>query len=371
MRGQPKVKQKIALLSINDYGDEIQKTVIEALELVGGIKRVVKPGDRVLIKPNLVNSRHGESGDVTHFSLIEPIIKMICYDAGAREIFVGDGSGEVETPRAFAASGMKQVVDRLSSRGIPVKLVDLNYDKNPRTNEFDKVSLGKAALNPNHVYRVAHSVLIADTIISVPKLKTHTRVGISVALKNFIGIAPGGYYGFPKWRGKMEVLPHGSIDVSPVIQRTILDLDRIALGRYPGSPKERKHLAVVDGVVAGVYYKTNPKGIPLWRPVKVGAVIAGTDPVAVDTVSAKVLCYCPEKIELINRAATLGFGTMNNFQVVGNEVEDIRRFVPPPDAFLHIADKGIGGVRGKIYRQGLRKTAKAILKRARAFVHCS
>lgn len=137
--------ERIALVSLKDYGNEINGAVKQAITLIGGIERVVQPRDVVLIKPNLVNARHGKSGNTTHFSLIEPIIK-IYYDAGASEIFVGDGSGEVDTSKALATSGMKQVIDRLSSDGIPVKFADLNYDKNPRTNEFDKVSLGEVAL---------------------------------------------------------------------------------------------------------------------------------------------------------------------------------------------------------------------------------
>ena len=348
--------QKIALLSADEYGDKIEKTEMKAVEFVGGIEKAVQPGDKVLIKPNLVNNQLGENGDVTHFSLIGPIIRA-CHDAGAAEILVGDGSGDVDTPKAFVASGVKQVVERLSSNGIPVKLVDLNYDKNPKTNEFDRVSLGKIGLNQNFVYRIAHSVLAVDTIISMPKLKTHTKTGITVALKNFIGIAPGGYYGFPKWRGDVEILPHGPIDLSPIIQQTILDLNRIALGKYPGSPRERKYMAIVDGVVAGVYYKMNAERIPIWRPIKVGVVIAGTDAVAVDTISAKVMCFAPEKIDLITRAASFGFGTMKDIEISGNKVEEVRRLVPPPDAFLHIADKSIPGVRGKIYRQALSKRA--------------
>jgi uncharacterized protein (DUF362 family) len=335
-------RARVALLSSKYYGEESKSTVKRVVELIGGIGKVVRPGDVVLIKPNLINTYDGESGNVTHSSFIEPLVE-VCHRAGASKIFVGDGSGDIDTSATFTTSGMKKVVDRLRSDGIPVEFVDLNYDKNPETNEFDTVSLGKDALIPNQTYRVAHTVLISDVIISVPKLKTHALAGISVALKNTVGIAAGGYYGFPKRRENR--LPHGD-DNNPlandVIWRMILDLHRIALGRYSDSPKERKYLAVVDGVVAGSYDKVLDLGdqhwLPVWKPVKVGAIIAGIDPVAVDAVSARVMGCRPEKIPTIYHASEIGWGAMNDIEIVGEKVEDVRRFVPLPKGFSSAAD---------------------------------
>lgn len=335
-------RARVALLSSKGYGEESKGAVKQAVELIGGIEKVVRTGDVVLIKPNLVNTYDGESGNVTHFSLIEPLVE-VCHRAGASKIFVGEGSGDIDTSATFTTSGMKKVVDRLRSDGIPVEFVDLNYDKNPKTNEFDTVNLGKDALIPNRTYRVAHTVLISDVIISVPKLKTHTVAGITVALKNVMGIAAGGYYGFPKRRE--DALPHGNPNnplSNDVIWRVILDLHRIALGRYPGSPKERKYLAVVDGVVAGAYDTALNLGdsywLPVWKPVKVGAIIAGTDPVAVDTVSARVMGYRPEKIPTIIHASQMGLGTMSDIEIVGEKVENIQKFVPLPKGFFSVAD---------------------------------
>ena len=158
-----------SLVSSRSYGDAGRATR-KAVELLGGIEKAVKPGDIVLIKPNLVNTYDGESGNVTHFSLLESLSE-VCHGVGAEKIFIGDGSGAVDTSTAFTTSGLKRVVDRLGARRLPVEFIDLNYDRNPKTNEFDVVDLGKDALNQNHTYRVAHTVGIADVIISVPKLK--------------------------------------------------------------------------------------------------------------------------------------------------------------------------------------------------------
>jgi len=176
---------KVALLSSKGYGEESKGAVRRAIKLIGGINKIVKRGDSVLIKPNLVVDRTGESGNVTHFSLVEALIEL-CYEAGASKIFVGEGSAHVETYEAFVASGMKEIVDKMRLDGIPIEFVDLNYDKNPNIGDFDAVNLGEYSLNKGFVYRVAHTVLEADVIISVAKLKNHNGAGITVALKNMI-----------------------------------------------------------------------------------------------------------------------------------------------------------------------------------------
>jgi len=366
------MSSKVALISSESYGEESKRAVEQAINLTGGIEEIVQSGDTVLIKPNLINTRDGISGNVTHFSLVERLIEL-CNNAGADEIFVGDGSGNTRTPKAFKTSGMKKIVDRLSGDGIPVRFVDLNFDKDPETNEFDTVDLGSYALNSGHIYRVAHTVLRSNVIISVPKLKVHNGAGITVALKNMIGTAPGGYYGFPKKGGtikslydasvnRVEVLPHGSADRKyDLIWRTIIDLNRIMLGEYPDSPKKKRYLAVVDGVVAGAYDDIHSTfELPLWSPVKVGVIIAGRDPVAVDAVSSKVMCLRADRIPTIVRASESGLGEIEDIEVLGERIEEVRKFVPPTNEWLNLSDRRILEVWPKVVHRIIRKHAYAI-----------
>jgi uncharacterized protein (DUF362 family) len=335
-------KTKVALVSSKGYEEKNNHAIENAIELIGGIERFVRADDVVLIKPNLVNTYDGKSGNVTHFSLIRPIVKA-CFRAGARKIFVGEGTGDIDTLATIITSGMKKIIDQLRSAGIPVEFIDLNCDRNPTTTEFETVNLGKDALLPDHIYRISNTLMTSDVIISVPKLKTHPLTGITVALKNVIGVAPGEYYGFPKQR--KGALPHGDPDnplKNDMIWRVILDLNRIALGRYPDSPKERRYLAIVDGVVAGIYDSALNLGdqyyLPVWKPHKIGTIIAGSDPVAVDTISARIMGYLPEKIPTINHATKIKLGTMNEIEIVGEKLQNIQSFVPLPKGFSSIAD---------------------------------
>jgi len=333
---------KVALTRCSNYNDECKRKVEYLIELLGGINKVVRSGDTVLIKPNMVVVGRGENGNITHPYVVEPLVKM-CYEAGAEKIFVGDGAGEVNTYKVYTISGMKKILDKLRNDKIPVEFIDLNYDKNPQTNDYDAFDLGSLALNQGHVYRVAHTVSEVDVIISVPKLKSHNGAGITVSLKNIIGIAPGGYYGFPKRKGNKDKLPHFSDKpwYSPErydkIWRTIIDLNRIALGLYPGSPKKRRFFTVVDGVVGGVYDRL-VRSLPVWKPINVGVLIAGADPVAVDTVAAKIMCYLPKRIPTIVEAAKSGLGTMSNISIIGERIENFRKFFPPSNNWVNIID---------------------------------
>lgn len=355
---------KVALLHSSTYDEECEQKVRCLIELLGGIKRIIRPGDFVLIKPNLVVARNGESGNVTHPSVVKPLIEL-CHEAGAERILVGDGSGEVDTSEAFIASGMKRVVDDLRNSSIPVEFVDLNYDKNPKTGDFDAIDLGPLALNKGHVYRVAHTVLEADVIISVPKLKSHNGAGISVSLKNIVGVAPGGYYGFPKRQGNIDVLPHFSnapwysSSRYDKIWRTIIDLNRIAFGLYPDSPKRRRYFAVVDGIIGGVYDKL-VNALPVWKPIKVGALVAGTDPVAVDTICSRIMCYVPERIPTLVEASRSGIGYMDDIDVIGENIENLRTYFPPSPNWLNIVDLSLMEVWPDAFISYLRKMANDV-----------
>jgi len=359
-------KSKVSIVRARKYGEETEKAIEQALESMGGIQKVIHRGDMVLIKPNMVHPQTGESGHVTHWSLVKKLIEM-CHAAGASKIIVGDGSADGDTHEAFETSGVKKVVDDYNSSGVSAKLVDLNYDKNPETDDFDAVNIGEDGLNSNHVYRVAHSVLAADAIVSIPKIKSHNGTGITISLKNMIGTAPGGYYGFPKKKGHVEALPHsssnydyGNINLEKVLSkydivwRTIIDLNMIAKGEYLGSPKRRNIVNVVDGVVAGSYNYRSTE-IAIWDPVKIGVVVAGFDSVAVDTVCSRIMCYRPEKIPLLVNAAKNGLGNMDAIEIIGEKIENVQNFVPPADVWLSIVDKGVPSLWPRLVYQTIRK----------------
>jgi len=150
--------------------------------------------------------------------------------------------------------------------------VDLNLDDagpvplKTRASELKELWLPKSVLN-------------ADFVVSMPKLKTHHWVGVTLALKNMFGIVPGSCYGWPKnvlhWAG---------------ISRSILDINGTV----------RPDLAIVDGIV-GMEGNGPIQGTA--KPC--GVLVVGDDAVAVDATCARIMGLRPERIEYLAKAGTL------------------------------------------------------------------
>src|SRR5262249_41406637 len=157
-----------------------------------------------------------------------------------------------------AASGLGEVLQHYK-----VPFVDLNHDEPQRLPNLGRLT------GLDYLY-LAKTVATADVLISLPKLKTHHWAGATLSLKNLFGILPGICYGWPKnelhWRG---------------IENSIVD---IALTRTP-------ELAIVDGII-GMEGDGPLNGTP--KPL--GALIMGTDLVAVDATCCRLMRLHAEKI---------------------------------------------------------------------------
>jgi uncharacterized protein (DUF362 family) len=80
----------MARVSLTKAGEDIDAAVTKAIIELG--QQVIAPGDHVLIKPNLVRSEDPDSGEITHFTLIEAVARY-CLDCGAAKVIIGEGPG--------------------------------------------------------------------------------------------------------------------------------------------------------------------------------------------------------------------------------------------------------------------------------------
>ena len=172
-------------------------------------------GKRVLLKPNLVEYEPGAAINTHPSVIVGAAIAM--RRAGAAEVVVGEGPGhQRDIEYLLTATGLS---DHLREHRI--RFVDLNTDD---------VEWRELASNFTGIGRMAlpASVLNADLVVSMPKLKTHHWAGMTCSMKNLFGVVPGAVYGWPK-----NVLHQHGIDDSIV--------DLVATVR-PG-------LTIVDGIV--------------------------------------------------------------------------------------------------------------------------
>jgi len=225
-------------------GDPVTATKA-ALEAMGGISRFVPKGKRVVLKPNMSFSNPPEWGSTTH-PLVVATVAQACIDAGAQRVVALDyplrpaelclkRSGIQEACKSIKGVHVLALEDRKFFREVRV----------PQGKVFDRVEVFK-------------EVLDSDVLINLPQAKTHSATGVSLGIKNLMGLILDRYSFHSKYNMNQALA-----DLATVIkpQLTILDATRALVTGGPGGP--------------GEVQKTN-------------LVIAGIDPVAVDSYAVSV-----------------------------------------------------------------------------------
>ncbi len=249
----------VALFAAPDYARDFADLVARGLrELAVDVR-----GRRVLLKPNLVEYEAGSAIN-THPAVVAGAA-LAFRAAGAAEVVVGEGPGHRrDMEYLLARTGL---YDQL--REHRVRFVDLNHD------DVEYVALGSRFTGLD---RLAFPVelLRAEFVVSMPKLKTHHWTAMTASMKNFFGVVPGAVYGWPK-----NILHVNGIE------RSIVDLNATI----------RPHLAIVDAVTA-----MEGDGPIMGRPRHVGAIVMGTDLVAVDATCARMIGLDPARIAYLEGA---------------------------------------------------------------------
>ena len=148
----------------------LESSVRHAIDLLGGMSRFVKPGDRVLLKPNLLAAHQPERCVTTDPRLVHAVCKLVL-EAGGRPC-IGDSPALDHFNRVAEKTDMAKVGKKLG-----VALIELS-DPTP------------ASLPPHAVFKkleVASQALTADVVINLPKLKTHSQMLLTGAVKNLFG----------------------------------------------------------------------------------------------------------------------------------------------------------------------------------------
>jgi uncharacterized protein (DUF362 family) len=246
-----------------DYG-AITKNVIGAL---GGMGRFVKAGDTVVIKPNMGWDRKPEQAATTHPMVVHSIAEE-CLKAGAKKVRVFDNTCN-DMRRCYENSGIPAALKDL-------KNVEVRFMEEER---YKKVNLKGVFLKEWELYG---DVLSADVFINVPIAKHHSLTGLTLALKNIMGIM-GGNRGFI----------HRQIDDA------VADVNSVV----------KSHLVIIDAT--RILTAHGPTGGSL-KDVKIlNKVIASTDIVAADAYATGLFGMKPQDIPIIVAAAKRGLGEMN------------------------------------------------------------
>lgn len=250
-------------------------------------------GKRILVKPNLVDCLEGHPSS-TSPRVVGAVIDLL-RELGAGELAVGDGSAFRRDTQAVAeACGL---LDELTKRQVP--FIDLNYD------DLQPVKARDGWFRHlNWLWLPAHA-LEADYIVSLPKLKTHHWTGVSLSLKNLLGVVPGSRYGWPKNIIHINAI-HPSI-----------------LGVYQSLPPV---LSIIDGIIG-----MEGDGPMFGTQVQHGLLAVGKDPVAVDSICVQLMGFQAEQIAYLNLAVWSGIGQGVHIETRGTPAIQLqRKYQSPP-----------------------------------------
>jgi uncharacterized protein (DUF362 family)/Pyruvate/2-oxoacid:ferredoxin oxidoreductase delta subunit len=219
----------------------------EVLDPLGGMTAFVRPGQKVLIKPNMLSGKTPDKAVTTHPEIVREVIRLAQRAGGI--VRVGDSPG-IGTPRQVARScGIMTVVEETGASFAPFS-------------ESVKVHSGRSTF---HEMEIARDVLEADIVINLPKLKTHQMMGLTCGVKNLFGSVVG----MRKPRLHLQAGTNKSF---------------FALMLLELAETVRPALTIVDAVTA-----MEGDGPGSGDPVHIGALIAGDNPLAVDTVAAELV----------------------------------------------------------------------------------
>jgi uncharacterized protein (DUF362 family)/NAD-dependent dihydropyrimidine dehydrogenase PreA subunit len=228
-------KESLSIIKCDNYSDAYE-AIQKAIALLGGIEKFIKPGEKILIKPNLLAPKDPSFAVTTHPEIVRAVIKLV-KQAGATPI-VGDSPGGSirDIHNLWKITGMRDVCNDES-----VDLVG-----------FEAAGAQSIDIGDNNIKKVtfAGAVLDCDGIINLPKLKTHSLMSYSGGIKNFYGTIPGLLkVEYHKYTSKLldfsALLSNIYLFLKPKIRLTIIDAVLAMDGNGPsaGNPKNLDFIA--------------------------------------------------------------------------------------------------------------------------------
>ncbi|MEW6737703.1 MAG: DUF362 domain-containing protein, partial [Acidobacteriota bacterium] len=365
------------------------------------LKGFIRTGDRVLLKPNLIRQSHLLNSDweyvITHRAILDAVLDYVCRAlAGSGEIIIADGpQTDSDFDKIYQVLELAELKARYQQQwGCSIEVLDLREE---HWRELDTVTVERIKLpgdprgyiefdladkseftshrsngryygadynftetqnyhsQGRNCYRVARSPLAADVFINLPKLKTHKKTGVTLSLKNLVGIHGNRNYlphhamgtpneggdefaysdiksglqsqltqwlkrrlaqqgskggtmlralkktGYQVFGSTEKVVRSGNWYGNDTAWRMVLDLNKILFyGQLDGSlanHSQRRYLTIVDGIIAG---EGNGPMAP--QPKPCGLLVGGFNPVAVDTVCATLMGFDYRKLNMLAHA---------------------------------------------------------------------
>ncbi len=260
-------RSKVAVVYCDSYRKEqVYKAVKSGLEAIGGIDSFVKPNEKILVKPNFLYPSETERNITTNPSVIEAVLRILSENKYAN-VKIGDSCANGSGQSALLKLGLNE--DKLYG----AMVAPMNEEVCIKVNEG---SIAKRLFITKDAYE-------ADAIIGISKMKTHMLERITGAVKNMYGLICG----FRKAQSHVEY-------------RTASDFARMLCDIHK-STHQRLH--IMDGITA-----MEGNGPASGEPVNMNVILMSSDPIALDTVFARLINLKPELVPTIVHGNVLGLG---------------------------------------------------------------
>ena len=261
----------VAVVGCGSYGrEEVLSAVGRAISLLGGLERFVSQGQRVLVKPNLLQGAAPAKCVTTHPEVVYAVARLL-RDFGCKVVIADSpGGGTLYTEgalrKAYALSGWNEVVEEL---GVELNL-GTGYMEVP--NPQGKVLKRFLIIDP---------AMEAEAIVSVPKAKTHVLTTMTGAAKNLFGVIPS--LEKPSMHARYQSVAEFS--------EMIVDLNELL----------RPRLQIMDAVMG-----MEGDGPNSGEPRRIGVILASGDYSALDSVAARLMSLEPMEVGTFAAAAGRG-----------------------------------------------------------------
>lgn len=289
---------KVSLVRCEDYySARVAEAVKRAVDLIGGIGQFVKPGMKVLLKPNLLSVRRPEENVDTHPEVVRAVARLV-KEAGATPK-VGDSPGGYgkNIDEVFERSGMRQMA---SEEGIElVKFTSSRFIEG---------------------FPISRQVFDCDSFISIPKFKTHGITVLTAALKNTYGTVVGLH----------KAHCHSIAPKEEDFAKIIAKIHSIS----------KPHLNIVDAVEA-----MEGDGPAAGDTRKMSLIAASSDAVAMDSCLAAIVGLEPMDIAVTKEAYNmkLGEADLSRIELVGDDIKSFvaEDFKLPQTTALKLIPRGV------------------------------
>lgn len=276
---------KVVLVHCESYDDaQVKAAVQKGITLLGGPLSFVKPGEKILLKPNWISASSPEKCATTHPSVFRAVCEIL-NEVGANLTY-GDSPAYHSPEAAAQKTGFTKVATEL---GIP--LADFHNGK--------EIFFNKAI--QNRKFTIANGVLDSDGLISLPKLKTHGFLKLTGSVKNQFGCVPG------MLKGEFHVkLPNPSD-----FAKMLVDLNSYIKPR----------LYIMDGVIA-----MDGNGPMSGDPKIMNVLLFSADPIALDATVCRIINVNPEFSYTITYGRKAGLGTYleDEIELLGDLITDFQ-----------------------------------------------